>query len=432
MIEALIALSFIFICCYIAVSNLLSKRLLGGLQYVALIESDKKEFTSPSTQTNKKPGKHHNSQASEKDKKSLTFIPSVINRSHLPVLYPFRFVKVLYTFFAFFASTIVLLFISIILLFMKSGLYINLSQSFLKTSLLTTFIFLVIGLFSSFSYRHRSVRTGLEEYVVDQKFNFWRFLISLFYPTLSVFSQITIAKNIPFGPFDIHSLMENNNLTITFITFSISFLLSFSYSTTNKLNSIIHRTIKDPPRTLFSTKYYQKTLTNLLRELPSIIFESIYNFVPTDIFFLLGIRIYFNEKVNDVIIDNIFIILVTLSSVFKLLIIRSCVQLIFLRDTFQALDILDKRKTTKAWDNVTKTTENLLTYLPQMCVAFMLPACINFVMCIIYWLSYVIMSECSDSPNALEMVPWLRIMSVFVISSSEITAALQQLVPDGL
>lgn len=433
MIEALIALSFIFICCYIIVTNFLSRKLLGGLQYVTLIEDDKKEFTSPSTTSNKKSGKHNSSQSqSDKDKKTLSFTPTIINRSHLPILYPYRYVKVLYTFAAFFASTIVLLFISILFTFFEGDLYKNLSRSFFNTSLLTTLIFVIIGLFSSFSYRYRSMKSESEEYIVDEKFNFFKFLFTITLPALSIFSQITIAKNIPFGPFDIHALMDYNNMTIVFVTFSISLLLSISYITSNKLNSIIHRTIKDPPRSLFTTKYYQKIIVHLLRELPSTIFESIYNFVPTDIFFLLGIRIYFNEKVNDVLIDNVFVFLVTLSSIFKLFITRSCVQLIFLRDTFQALSILNTRKTTKAWDNVTKTTEKLLTYLPQMCIAFILPSCINFVMCIIFWFSSVITSEYSNNPSDLEIVPWLRIMSVFVISSSEISTAMQQLVPEGL
>ena len=135
---------------------------------------------------------------------------------------------------------------------------------------------------------------------------------------------------------------------------------------------------------------------------------------------------------NDVLINNIFIVLVSLASIFKLFITRSSVQLIVLRDTFQALKLLDEKRTTKAWDNVTKTTEKLLTYIPQMSIALMLTSCINIIMCIIYGLSYVIASESSGNPNDLEIVPWLRIISIYVISSSEISTAMQQLVPEGL
>lgn len=434
MIEALICLSFIFAACYIFVSNLLSKRLLGGLSYVTLIEDERKEFTTPSAPTNKKAPRHHSPQpqSAEKGKKTLSFTPSLINRSHLSGLYIYRYVKILYTFFAFFASTLVLLLITALLLFLRNE---NLKKhyiSFFNVSLITTFIFIILGFYSSCSYRYRSKKSGTEEYEIDEKFSFGRFLISLLFPILSVFSQITIAKNIPFGPFDIHPLFDYNNWTIAFITFSVSLLLSASYATTIKLNASIHKTIKDPQRSLFTTGYYKKLIIHLIRELPATIFESIYNFVPTDIFFLLGIRIYFNEKVNDVLINNIFIVLVSLASIFKLFITRSSVQLIVLRDTFQALKLLDEKRTTKAWDNVTKTTEKLLTYIPQMSIALMLPSCINIIMCIIYGLSYVIASESSGNPNDLEIVPWLRIISIYVISSSEISTAMQQLVPEGL
>ena len=241
MLVVAITFGFLFLLFYILVSNFINKKFFNEISYISLIEEEKVKITcqNPTPSQSKKTNRKNSSNDSKSKKESLSFSPQFFNPLHTSFFNSYHNIKLLYTFCAFFVTSIAMILISAILLFVPYDIYRSLSLSFLAFGLISTLIFVIIGFYSS-CFNGYETKTS-EEYSnptnpTQHDKLITKFLSFVAIPILSVFSQATISRFLPFGPFSIHILFNNNKNIVTYIAFAVSLLFSFSHITSTNIS----------------------------------------------------------------------------------------------------------------------------------------------------------------------------------------------------
>ncbi|OHT07059.1 hypothetical protein TRFO_24710 [Tritrichomonas foetus] len=399
MIEAFIVLAISIAVCYFLSPKIANKFLLSKVAFCILQESDKSKYiTGDIVQSSKslinKRSKVHSSTSTSKE--ALYFTAATVNETNVMQL---ENSKYLYAFMALFGSSIIMMAFSIAFCFIPK--LSNRSTDFLYIAILLAVSFIFISFGSACTFKNSS-------YVV------------VLFPLITVFSQVSISLAFPLGAVDIHLLFDQNR-HVVIASLIISSLLAIGYIQTVKLNNYVYRTFKNPDRSLYASAAFRQIVTDIMNN-PKTVFEILYSLVPTDIFLLIGARFYIIRYLNDTLVDIIFVSIVFFASFLRFFIIRSCVQLSILKRSLSSLMNLDKGRTLKDWKNAVSACKESIESLPKNCMAMLVPSCVNIFLGFVFTLSFF----AEDS-----MKPWLRILSLYAIASSEIATAMQQIVPES-